>query len=53
MNLEKFRKNIEFAKKTGLDEFYLWGAEWWYWLKEKQNQPEIWKEAKKLMSFTK
>ncbi|MBU4129142.1 endo-1,4-beta-xylanase [Patescibacteria group bacterium] len=48
MNLEQFRYNIDFAKKTGLDTFYLWGGEWWYWLKEKQNQPEIWNEAKKL-----
>lgn len=48
MNLEKFQKNIEFAKKTGFDTFYLWGAEWWYWLKEKQNKPEIWVEAKEL-----
>ncbi len=48
MNLERFKANIEFAKKTGLDEFYLWGGEWWYWLKEKQNKPEIWQEAKKL-----
>jgi len=48
MNLEQFQKNIEFAKKTGLDKFYLWGAEWWYWMKEKQGQPEIWQEAKKL-----
>jgi len=48
MNLEQFKSNIEFAKKTGLDEFYFWGTEWWYWLKEKQNQPEIWNEAKKL-----
>ncbi len=48
MNLERFQKNIEFAKKTGLDTFYLWGAEWWYWMKIKQNQPEIWQEAKKL-----
>jgi len=48
MNLEQFKYNIEFAKKTGLDKFYLWGAEWWYWMKEKQNRPEIWNEAKKL-----
>jgi len=48
MNLEQFQKNIEFAKKTGFDEFYLWGSEWWYWMKEKQNKPEIWNEAKKL-----
>ena len=49
MTLEQFQKNVEFAKSTGLDTFYFWGAEWWYWLKEKQNQPEIWEEAKKLL----
>jgi hypothetical protein len=48
MNLEQFKKNIEFAEKTGLKEFYFWGTEWWYWMKEKQNQPDIWNEAKKL-----
>ena len=48
MNLEQFQENIEFAKKTGLKEFYLWGGEWWYWLKTKHDQPEIWEEAKKL-----
>lgn len=48
MNLEQFKKNIEFAKKTGLKEFYLWGGEWIYWMKKVQNRPEIWNEAKKL-----
>lgn len=48
MNLERFKNNIDFAKRTGLKEFYLWGAEWWYWMKETQGQPEIWQEAKKL-----
>ncbi len=48
MNLEQFKKNIEFAKKTGLKEFYLWGGEWWFWLKEKQNDSAIWDEAKKI-----
>lgn len=48
MNFEQFKKNIEFAKKTGLDTFYFWGVEWWYWLKEKQNQKDIWEEAKRL-----
>ncbi len=50
MNLEQFKYNIEFARKTGIDTFYLWGGEWWYWLKEKQNQPEIWQEAQKLFN---
>lgn len=48
MNLEQFRKNVEYAKKTGLDTFYFWGSEWWYWMKEKQNKDEIWNEVKKI-----
>lgn len=48
MNFEQFQKNIEFAKKTGFDEFYLWGVEWWYWMREKQNNSAIWDEAKNL-----
>lgn len=48
MDLEKFKEMINFAQKTGLDEFYLWGAEWWYWLKTKQNNLLFWEEAKKL-----
>lgn len=50
MNLEQFKSNIEYAKRTGIKEFYLWGAEWWYWLKEKHQNPEIWIEAKKLFN---
>ncbi len=48
MNLKQFKENIDYAKKTGLGEFYLWGTEWWYWLKETQHKPEIWDEARKL-----
>jgi hypothetical protein len=48
MNLEQFKKNVEYAKKTGLDTFYFWGSEWWYWMKEKQNKDEIWNEVKKI-----
>jgi hypothetical protein len=50
MNLEQFRKNIDFAKRTGLEEFYLWGGEWWYWMKEKQQDSAIWDEAKNLFN---
>lgn len=51
MNPALFRENIEFAKRTGLDTFYLWGGEWWYWMKEKQNRPEMWEEAKNLFEL--
>ena len=49
MDLEKFKYNIKFAKETGWDTFYFWGAEWWYQMKEKYGQPEIWNEAKRLL----
>ena len=51
MNLSLFRQYIQFGRETGLKEFYLWGAEWWYWMKEKQNKPEIWNEVKKLFNL--
>ena len=35
MNPELFEQNVEFAKETGLDKFYFWGVEWWYWMKDK------------------
>ena len=49
MNLEKFKKIIEFARQTGFRTFYLWGVEWWYY-EMSQGRPEIWQEAKKLFT---
>lgn len=48
MDLNRLNKNIAFAKSTGFREVYLWGAEWWYWLKTTQNHPEFWEAAKKI-----
>jgi hypothetical protein len=48
MDLEQLQKNISYAKRTGLDTFYLWGSEWWYWLKEEKGESQIWQEIKKL-----
>ncbi|MDO8265006.1 MAG: beta-galactosidase [Candidatus Parcubacteria bacterium] len=48
MNLDQFKENIAFAEGTGFNEFYLWGSEWWYWMKEKQNKPDIWLQAQNL-----
>lgn len=45
--VNQFKNNLEFARKTGFPRAYLWGAEWWYYLKV-NGHPEIWNEAKKL-----
>lgn len=48
MNIDQFKNNIEFAKNTGIDTFYFWGVEWWYYMKTAYNNSDIWNEAKKL-----
>ncbi len=48
MSIAQFKSNIQFAKDTGFREIYFWGAEWWYFMKEKQGNPAFWNEAKKL-----
>ncbi len=48
MNLEKFKEIIKFSRLAGFREFYLWGAEWWYWEREVNHNPALWKEARRL-----
>jgi len=46
-DLQQFRDNVEFARETALPQAYLWGAEWWWWMKN-QGHPEYWDYAKEL-----
>ena len=48
MTPQKFRDMMEFARQAGFKEFYLWGAEYWYWEKVKNNNPTYWEKAKEL-----
>ncbi len=48
MNIEELRKIVDYTKYTGISEAYLWGVEWWYWLKTKYGDDRMWLEAKKL-----
>jgi len=48
MNAKKVAENVSFAKKAGFSEIYLWGAEWWYWLKMEKNHPDVWDGARAL-----
>ena len=49
MDPERLRGNVDFAVSTGASEIYLWGVEWWYWLKT-QGHDELWKAARGLLS---
>ena len=48
MNSVQLRDNVDYAKKVGFPEIYLWGVEWWYWLKVTQDHPELWDTAREL-----
>ena len=47
MDLTKFNEIVEYAKGTRYDKQYLWGGEWWYWLRE-NGHPEMWERGKEL-----
>ncbi|OGG86207.1 hypothetical protein A2392_01970 [Candidatus Kaiserbacteria bacterium RIFOXYB1_FULL_46_14] len=47
MDLQKINEIIDYAVETRYDKQYLWGAEWWYWLK-KQGHNEIWDRGREL-----
>ncbi|OGL87905.1 hypothetical protein A3I42_00230 [Candidatus Uhrbacteria bacterium RIFCSPLOWO2_02_FULL_49_11] len=44
---ERFHDTIEYARETGLRQIYLWGAEWWYWMKS-EGYPEYWEGARRV-----
>ncbi|HMB25899.1 MAG TPA: beta-galactosidase [Patescibacteria group bacterium] len=46
MDEKRLKNHISYAQKTGFTSAYLWGAEWWYWLNQKKNDPSLWRTAK-------
>ncbi|MBI2021966.1 beta-galactosidase [Candidatus Daviesbacteria bacterium] len=46
-SLNNFKDYVKFAQRTGFDEIYLWGVEWWYWVRQK-GVNQYWDYAKGL-----
>ena len=46
-SMSQFMESIDFARKTGFDSVYLWGAEWWYYM-DKFGHPEYLQYSKTL-----
>ena len=42
MNPERLQKHLDFVQHIGASRAYLWGVEWWYWMKEKQGDERYW-----------
>ncbi|MBU2575661.1 beta-galactosidase [Patescibacteria group bacterium] len=49
MNFKRTQATIDYAKRTGFDEIYLWGVEWWYWLRQEHKDDRFWNLGKTLM----
>ncbi len=47
MDTDKMHEVLSFAHKTGFDVQYLWGAEWWYWMKQNGNEA-FWEYGKEV-----
>jgi len=47
MDVDKFDEIIDYARDTRYEKQYLWGGEWWYWLK-KQGYDSMWERGKEL-----
>ncbi|QQR64474.1 beta-galactosidase [Candidatus Kaiserbacteria bacterium] len=49
MDMKKFNEIIEYARDTRYETQFLWGGEWWYWLRE-QGHPEMWERGIQLFN---
>lgn len=45
-SVKELKRNLEFARRTGLPEIYLWGAEWAWWVKTKHQNNSYWEVIK-------
>lgn len=49
MDINKFNDILDYAQRTRFEKQYLWGGEWWYWLKQKGHD-EMWQRGKELFN---
>jgi len=42
MNPERLKKHLDYAERIGVPRAYLWGVEWWYWVKEARGDSRYW-----------
>ncbi len=50
MDETKLKENVDYVKRVGFSEAYLWGGEWWYWLKTKKYYPAMWETGREIFS---
>ncbi len=53
MNPERLKNRINYGENTGIRTIDLWGAEWWYWMKTTQHNPDVWNTVKQAVNQAK
>lgn len=53
MNPKRLQKHFDLVKHIGTPRAYLWGAEWWYFMKEKNGDARYWDVAKENIKIEK
>ncbi len=48
MDVDRFHSNIDYVRRTGFSEVYLWGVEWWYWLEQEHGDSSMWDAGRDL-----
>ena len=46
----RFRKNLDYARRTGASRVYLWGAEWWLFQRERYGDDRWWNMGREALS---
>lgn len=49
---KRLKDRIDFGISTGMRTVDLWGAEWWYWMKTKNDDPRFWNIVKEAVIDT-
>lgn len=50
MSRQQFIDTISYAQKSGFDQIYFWGSEWWLWEKQVNSNSFYWDTAKAVIS---
>ena len=45
------RDNVHLARRSGATRVYLWGVEWWLYLRDQRGDPRIWEMGKPLFAL--
>lgn len=45
-------RNLDLARRSGATRVYLWGVEWWAYLRDQRGDPRLWQEGQTLFHST-